>query len=93
MDSAALSKEDSDLCWGFGVGVGGWVSSMFSAEMGCLEALEDVVDFPARRERIRQYNEMHKRSKKGLGISLLHRGESFGAAGQGIDTASGMVSI
>lgn len=42
MDSAALSKEDSDLCWGFGVGVGGWVSSMFSAEMGCLEALEDV---------------------------------------------------
>ncbi len=59
----------------------------------CLEALEDAVDFPARRERIRQYNEMHQRSKKGLGISLLHRGESFGAAGQGIDTASGMVSI
>ncbi len=59
----------------------------------CLEALEEAVDFPARRERIAAYNASHSRSKKGLGVALLHRGESFGAAGQGIDTASGMLSI
>ena len=59
----------------------------------CLEALEDAVDFPARRARIAAYNAQHKYSKKGLGMALLHRGESFGAAGQGIDTASGMLSL
>lgn len=59
----------------------------------CLEALEKAVDFPARRKEIAAYNAAHSRTKKGLGMALLYRGESFGAAGQGIDTASGMLSI
>lgn len=59
----------------------------------CLEAMEETVDVAARRERIAAYNASHRHLKKGLGFALLHRGESFGAAGQGIDTASGMVCI
>lgn len=59
----------------------------------CLEALEEAADIPARRKQIDQFNNAHKYLKKGLGFALLHRGESFGAAGQGIDTASGMLSI
>ncbi len=59
----------------------------------CLAALEKAADLPARQARIAAYNQNHAHSKKGLGVSFLHRGESFGAAGQGVDTASGMLSL
>lgn len=59
----------------------------------CLEAMEKEAEIPARRKRIEEYNALSTHYKKGLGFALLHRGESFGAAGQGIDTASGMVCI
>lgn len=59
----------------------------------CLEALEQAVEADGAKQRVAAFNESHKHLKKGLGFALLHRGESFGAAGQGIDTASGMVCI
>lgn len=59
----------------------------------CMEALERSVEADGARQRVDDFNKTHRHLKKGLGFALLHRGESFGAAGQGIDTASGMVSI
>lgn len=59
----------------------------------CVSAMEDAVKVKERRARIAAYNANHAHSKKGLGFAFLHRGESFGAAGQGIDTASGMISV
>lgn len=59
----------------------------------CLEAMEDAVQIQSRKKRIALFNSRNKFYKKGLGFALLHRGESFGAAGQGIDTASGMLCI
>lgn len=59
----------------------------------CIEALEGAVKIQERRARIEAFNASHKSLKKGLGFAFLHRGESFGAAGQGIDTASGMLAI
>ena len=59
----------------------------------CYEALDEHAKIAQRRERIAAYNASHNSTKKGLGIAFLHRGESFGAAGQGIDTASGMISV
>lgn len=59
----------------------------------CLEALKERVDIPSIRKEFADYNATHRYTKKGLGVGFLYRGESFGAAGQGIDTASAMVSI
>ncbi len=59
----------------------------------CLETLKERVDIPRLREEFAAYNAAHRYTKKGLGVGLLYRGESFGAAGQGIDTASAMVSL
>lgn len=59
----------------------------------CLDALKERVDIPRRREEFAAYNASHRYTKKGLGVGFLYRGESFGAAGQGIDTASAMVSL
>ena len=59
----------------------------------CWEALDGAAKVEERRKRIAEYNACHTGTKKGLGIAFLHRGESFGAAGQGIDTASGMIAL
>lgn len=59
----------------------------------CLEALEKEAGLEERRQRAAAFNAAHSHLKKGVGVALLHRGESFGAAGQGIDTASGMLSV
>ena len=59
----------------------------------CYEALDEAAKIDERRKRIAAYNAAHTGTKKGLGIAFLHRGESFGAAGQGIDTASGMIAV
>lgn len=59
----------------------------------CLAAVEEQANIAQRKERIAAFNKQSRYIKKGFGVALLHRGESFGAAGQGVDTASGMVSI
>ena len=59
----------------------------------CVAAMEEACGVEERRARIAEYNASHTYTKKGLGFAFLHRGESFGAAGQGIDTASGMIAV
>lgn len=59
----------------------------------CLEEMEKEADISKRKKEIAEFNAKSTQYKKGLGFALLHRGESFGAAGQGVDAASGMVCI
>lgn len=59
----------------------------------CLDKLECVAELKKRTEEAEEFNRSSTDIKKGVGVSLLIRGESFGAAGQGIDTANGMLSI
>lgn len=59
----------------------------------CLQALEAQANLAEKRREAETFNREHRDRKKGVGMALLHRGESFGAAGQGNDTASGAVSI
>ena len=59
----------------------------------CLAALEKTADLTKRKAEAEAFNQTSADIKKGVGIALLHRGEAFGAAGQGIDTANGMLSI
>lgn len=59
----------------------------------CLDALEKSADLTRRRKEAEAFNKTSPEIKKGVGIALMLRGESFGAAGQGVDAANGMVSI
>lgn len=59
----------------------------------CLAALEQEADIAGKRRAFEQFNTQSREIKKGVGVALLFRGESFGAAGQGNDTANGAVSI
>jgi CO/xanthine dehydrogenase Mo-binding subunit len=59
----------------------------------CLAELEKAANLKKRKAEAEAFNQTSSDIKKGVGIALLHRGESFGAAGQGIDTANGMLSI
>ncbi len=73
--------------------------SAFGQEMknvtlgACLSALEEKLDIAAKRQEFSAFNRQNDQLKKGLGFAFLHRGESFGAAGQGLDVAQGAVSI
>lgn len=53
----------------------------------CLEAAEKASSWKSRRAELARERELGGRKVRGLGLALLHRGEAFGAAGQGIDTA------
>ncbi len=59
----------------------------------CWQALDKAVDISEKQRRAEAYNQKGGPLKKGVGIAFLHRGESFGAAGQGIDVAEGALSI
>ena len=59
----------------------------------CLAELEKAANLKKRKAEAEAFNQTSADIKKGVGIALLHRGEAFGAAGQGIDTANGMLSI
>lgn len=59
----------------------------------CVDALEKAADIAGRKAAAEAYNAAHTDKKRGVGVAFLHRGESFGAAGQGVDVASGMLSI
>lgn len=55
----------------------------------CFKRVLNSVDWYNRKKNIEE-NRRNSRDKrvKGLGIALLHRGEAFGAAGQGLDAAA-----
>ncbi len=59
----------------------------------CLSALEKNLDIEEKRREFAAFNARNTQLKKGLGVCLLHRGESFGAAGQGLDVAQAAVCI
>ncbi|MEL7610415.1 MAG: xanthine dehydrogenase family protein molybdopterin-binding subunit [Bacillota bacterium] len=59
----------------------------------CLSALEQSAELKKRKKEAEEFNKTSPEIKKGVGIAILHRGEAFGAAGQGVDTASGMLTI
>ena len=59
----------------------------------CVRAMEKAADLENRKKAAEEYNRSHTRTKRGVGFAFMHRGESFGAAGQGIDVASGMLAI
>ncbi len=59
----------------------------------CLQALQQQLNIEEKRREFAAFNAVNPQLKKGLGICFLHRGESFGAAGQGLDVAQGAVSI
>ncbi len=60
----------------------------------CIAALDESCGgIEAKKAGAAAFNAKSAEMKKGFGVALLHRGESFGAAGQGVDAAGGMVSI
>lgn len=59
----------------------------------CASAMEKAANLAQRQKDAAQYNKTHSQTKRGVGVAFLHRGESFGAAGQGVDSSCGMVSV
>lgn len=53
----------------------------------CLAEAEKASNWKARREELAAERKKGGNKVKGIGLALIHRGEAFGAAGQGIDTA------
>ena len=41
-----------------------------------------------KKKAVTHFNQNNKYKKRGLGLAIMHRGEAFGAASQGIDTAA-----
>lgn len=54
----------------------------------CLAAVEKEIPWAERKAAIKEWNSQHNNHRRGLGLAIMHRGEAFGAAGQGIDTAA-----
>lgn len=59
----------------------------------CVDALEKAANLGQRQGEADAFNKTHAHTKRGVGVALLHRGESFGAAGQGVDVASGLLAV
>ncbi len=59
----------------------------------CIDALDDACGIAKKQAEAAAFNKTGGDFRKGFGVVLLHRGESFGAAGQGVDAANGMVAI
>lgn len=58
----------------------------------CLDKLEEALDWKKRRVEIKEENKGTGKVK-GLGLACIHRGESLGAGGEGIDTAGVTVQV
>lgn len=55
----------------------------------CLDRVMEVIDWKNRRAQIKEERrKINTKRVRGLGIALLHRGEAFGAAGQGFDASA-----
>lgn len=54
----------------------------------CLVGVETQIPWTKRKAQIAIFNKKNKTKKRGLGLAIMHRGEAFGAAGQGLDTAA-----
>lgn len=52
-----------------------------------VEEAEKTLNWKKRKEELEEKRKNGGSKVRGIGFSLIHRGEAFGAAGQGIDTA------
>lgn len=60
----------------------------------CLSKAMSAIDWKNRRALIlKQRNKRQNKRVRGLGIALLHRGEAFGAAGQGFDASAVSLNV